>query len=391
MRRRFFRRDVLVLVGILVVLAGFTAFLAIRQKQIQDQDQTIIPYSSHSARPDGTLAMYEWLSRLGYHVERIENTAFQISDHTHLLLIIGPSEQIENDEAQYILQWVERGNTLVMADTKSYLDNNLLRKLDVDFNTLDDPTTRIPITQPLADAPIDDLNLETYNSFKFRDSNYVPYAQAEDKTFLARIAHGSGVIWITTLPDLFTNENLRNNNDAQVVAALVAALPRDSTIAFDEYHLGFKPEYAGSFINVLYDTPWGWGVLFTIVLLFGYMAVNGQRLGRVMPIPKALARRSPSEYVTSMANLFRRANKRGMVLQHYRHSLKRRLGRPYHLNPDLPDERYVELLARLRPELDRAELVRVLNSLRRNDTTEADLVKTIEQSVTFGARPTKAR
>jgi hypothetical protein len=87
-----------------------------------------------------------------------------------------------------------------------------------------------------------------------------------------------------------------------------------------------------------------------------------------------------------MANLFRRANKRGMVLQHYRHSLKRRLGRPYHLNPELSDEGYVEMLTRLRPEIDRAELVRLLNSLRRADATEADLVKTIDQSVTFGTR-----
>ena len=87
-----------------------------------------------------------------------------------------------------------------------------------------------------------------------------------------------------------------------------------------------------------------------------------------------------------MANLFRRANQRGMVLQHYRRALKRRLGRPFHLNPDLPDERYLELIARMRPELDRAELARILDGLRRTDTSEADLVKSVEHAVTFGAR-----
>ncbi|OQY83444.1 MAG: hypothetical protein B6D41_16970, partial [Chloroflexi bacterium UTCFX4] len=120
-----------------------------------------------------------------------------------------------------------------------------------------------------------------------------------------------------------------------------------------------------------------------------YLILNGQRLGRTVPVQRTLARRTPSEYVVSMANLFRRANKRGMVLQHYRYALKRRLGRPFHLNPDMPDEHYLELITRMRPELDHAELARILNRLRRADTTEADLVKTVEHAVTFGAREKK--
>ncbi len=106
----------------------------------------------------------------------------------------------------------------------------------------------------------------------------------------------------------------------------------------------------------------------------------------MIPVRKTLALRTPSEYVVSMANLFRRADKRGMILNHYRYSLKRRLGRPFHLSPELSDERYIEMITRIRPEIDRAELTRILNSLRRTDTTEVDLVKTVDQAVKFGTR-----
>lgn len=389
MKRLAIPHDAWLLVVMFIALAGFTAFVTIRQQELQAQQEVAIPYSSHSAQSDGTLAMYLWLGQLGYHVERIENTAFQIGDSTRLLMILGPSESIESNEAEYILQWVGRGNTLVLADRAGFLDNGLLDKLKVTFDSLKDPATRLTMSQPLTDAPIGDLQSDAYNALKFNDANFVTYAHVQGKPVLARFAYGSGTIWLSSSPALFTNDNLRADANAKFAAALVANLPRTSSIAFDEYHLGLKPEATSTFMDVLYDRPWGWGVLFTIVLLFAYLAINGQRLGRVLPVPQTLARRSPSEYVTSMANLFRRANKRGMVLQHFRHSLKRRLGRPYHLNPELSDERFVELLSRLRPDLDSSALVRLLNSLRRTDTTEADLVKTIEQSVTFGARPSK--
>jgi hypothetical protein len=387
MKQLFFTRDGLVLVVLFLLVAGFAGFVAFRQREIQEQQATSVPYSSHTAGSNGTLALYEWLSRLGYRVERIENRQFEISAPARLLFLLGPTETLESDEARYILQWVARGNTLVFADARSFVQNPLLDELQADMDPLDSRFERAPLTQPLMDAATGEIDFYTFSGLEIEADNFVGYALAPDnKPILARIKHGDGLVWLSSAPEMFTNESLLREDNAKLANALFAHVPRDSVVAFDEYHLGFLPEQAAPFFEVLYDVPWGWAVLFTIILVFFYLALNGQRLGKVLPVPKSLARRSPSEYVTSMANLFRRADKRGMVLQHYRHSLKRRLGRPYHLNPELSDERYLEMLTRLRPELDRAELVRLLNSLRRTDTTETDLVKTIEQAVTFGKR-----
>ena len=386
MKRIPIARDAWLLIGLFLAFALFTAFVTIRQRQIQEQQEITARYSSHSAQSDGTLALYTWLERLGHRVERIENRAFEISDNTRLLYILAPRETIQANEAKYILQWVARGNTLVIADRYGFDSNELFGELNAELDSIETFAAELELAQPLADTSIDRLRAETRNGITFKNNAHVTYAQADDKPLIARVTHGKGIVWLSSAPEIFTNESLANENNAKFVAALFADVPRDGIIAFDEYHLGFKPEFEISLLDVLYDTPWGWGVLLTIVLLFAYLGVNGQRFGRVLPVPKTLARRSPSEYVTSMANLFRRANKRGMVLQHYRHSLKRRLGRPYHLNPELADERYVEMLARLRPDLDRNELVRLLNSLRRTDTSESDLVKTIEQAVTFGSK-----
>jgi hypothetical protein len=157
-------------------------------------------------------------------------------------------------------------------------------------------------------------------------------------------------------------------------------------VAFDEFHHSLQDDSGSPLLTVIYNTPWGWALLFSLLVIFGYLLLGGQRLGRVVPVQQTLARRTPSEYVVSMANLFRRAGKRGMVLQHYRQSLKKRLGRPFHLSPDLPDERFVELVTRMRPDLDGSELARILESLRRSELSEIELVRNVERSVKFGTK-----
>lgn len=386
MKRLRWSREVWLLIALLSAVAAFTAFVGVRQREIEAQEEISTTYSSHATDADGTRALYEWLARLGYRVERLEYRAFEIAPATRALFVIGPLDDIARNEAEYILAWVARGNTLIMADKRAFINNAVYSKLQIELETLERRATSAALTQPFMDAESDTLHVSTFNGLDISRGDFVAYASANEMPLIARLQYERGVVWLLTTPELFTNESLRDANNAKFTAALISTLPREGVIAFDEYHHGLTPEEADGLIPLLYDTPWGWGILFTIVVCFAYLAINGQRLGRVLPVPKTLARRSPSEYVTSMANLFRRANKRGMVLQHYRHSLKRRLGRPYHLNPELADERYVELLTRLRPELDHNELVRILNSLRRLDTTEADLVKTIEHAVTFGGR-----
>jgi hypothetical protein len=366
-----------------MALGIFSAFVSWRQQQILEEQEMPLPLSSHSAAPGGTLGLYLWLEELGFQTVRIENQAFAVPDEARLLFVHSPIEAITANEANSILEWVERGNTLYVSDEALFSENELFQELDarLEFGSFRDMVTP---TQPIADAEIGELQADARSVIGMDRDDFVSYADGDGNSLLVRLEHGAGTIWLSGAPELLTNEALRDEDNAKFAAAMVGELESGSVIAFDEYHLGLKSEEEGGLGAVIYNSPWGWGLILAGLILFGYLVLNGQRFGRVLPMPRALGRRSPSEYVTSMANLFRRANKRGMVLNHYRHSLKRRLGRPYHLNPELDDGRFIEMLERLRPELNRNELTRILNSLRKSDTSESELVKTVEQSVTFG-------
>jgi len=379
-------RDAWFLILLLVILAVFSAFVAARQQQLSDEQELFVPNSSHSARGSGTLALYNWLGGLGYNVQRIENSDFGIPDDVRLLFLLGPSEEVTRTEARYILDWVARGNVLITGDERFFSRNGLLDELKVEVKSLDNHSDTAALQQPLLDSSVGPLTTNTYSGLVLDRSDYVTYAAAESKPLLVRIQHGGGTIWVTSAPALVSNDSLRNEQNAKLVQAFLADVPRGGGIAFDEYHLGFKSDQNTGLTTLIYNTPWGWGILFACLLILGYLILNGRRFGRTVPVRQTLARRTPSEYVVSMANLFRRANKRGMVLEHYRHSLKRRLGRPFHLNPELADDRYVELITQMRPDLDAAELKRILASLRRSNAAEQDLVKTVEQSIRFGSR-----
>jgi hypothetical protein len=84
-----------------------------------------------------------------------------------------------------------------------------------------------------------------------------------------------------------------------------------------------------------------------------------------------------------MAQLFRRGGKRAMALQHYRRSLKRSLGKPYHINPDLPDEQFVTIVTRVRPQLDREALSETLRALNQKQVSEKELVRFADQAVSL--------
>lgn len=385
MKRLHLSRESLLLAALLLVLVIFSAFVAIRREQTNQASQPRTPYSSHSATPRGLLGLYLWLESIGYHPEQIESDTFELPNDARLLFVTSPSEEIDAREAKYILDWVKRGNVLVTSDDSLVLSNRLFQELDIATDNLSPRVDALVPTQPLVNAALDAVTVDTYTALVPARNDYVSYLDAEGAPVLLRVPYGEGTVWVSSAPNLFTNSSLQNDNNAKLISAILSSIPSGSVVAFDEYHLGFQAKAEGSLLGAVYSAPWGWGLLLALLILVAYLILNGKRFGRTVPVQRTLARRTPSEYVVSMANLFRRANKRGMVLEHYRHSLKRRLGRPFHLNPDIADERYVELMSKLRPDLDERELANILANLRRTDAAEGDLVRTVEHAVTFGA------
>ncbi len=71
-------RDLLVVVGLFAVLFGLTVFTAARRAEVESRQETFIPYSTYSARGNGTLGLQRWLEEIGYRTARIEGSTARV-------------------------------------------------------------------------------------------------------------------------------------------------------------------------------------------------------------------------------------------------------------------------------------------------------------------------
>ncbi len=370
-------RDLIVLLLLFAVIAGLTAVLGIKQNETaRQQDQE--PYSSYSAQGDGALALETWLGVLGYHPQRLEGDTFAVDSQVRALFVLAPQLDFTTSEARDLRQWVERGNTLILCSGFTN-DRQLANEFRVGVEFGNSVLQDTPVEQPIAGVPAIPVHVETFNALAPARSDYVTYLSAGGKPLLVSFRQGQGRVWFCSAPYLFSNEGLQYDGNAELVGALLAATPRGSVVAFDEFHLS-STRTTPSVQTLLYTTPWGWALLLFALVLGVYLVLNGKRFGRVRPLPQELARRNPAEYVVSMAQLFRRAGKRELALRHYHQQLKRRLARPYGFSPDLPDPEFVATLARFREHLDRDALLETLHGLSQKHVDEKTLVKLAEHA-----------
>lgn len=394
-------RDLSLSVVLFAALISLAVFLGTRNTRPQSPAR-LPDYSTHSAEDSGTAALLLWLEAMGYRTQRIEGSSFDLPTEAKVLYIFpcgtiagcaSPNER----EAGAITAWTERGNTLIVAADIQFGQSALGKalKLDTQGNYTMPQLPFSGLDQPLnGDLAPGGIALEAGTELEMKRADYVPYISSGNTNLplLVSFHLGKGQVWLTSAPRLFINQNLRNESNASVVGAMLSDVPHGSIVAFDEYHITAgaasnnqtRQEDTG-LSGLLWNTPAGWAFLYALVVVFAFLLLNGQRLGRAVPVAQALVRRRPAEYIVAMAHLTRRAHKREMVLSHYHAGLKRRLAKPYGISPDLPDEEFVATLAGL-SHVDTTALLQTLHALSQKRIGEQDLVKLVHQAVQFHER-----
>lgn len=375
------RRDLLILIALFIILVGFTILGPGRQTE--DDSHENIP-TTHSSGPDGALALLRWSRLLGYDAQRLEYRNFEVNEQVDALIILSPSTQVNRAEARMVLEWVtETGGILIMSNDRSGLfqfQNAILDELDIMVDVYQgnpDVIERSPVLQPVLNTPpFQDALVNTGYVLETERSDVAHLLGVPDGTVLMGVQHGEGYIYLTSSSTPFTNEGLRDSQNGALVLNLLRHVPSGGRILFDEYHHGFfEPP---SLRTIVLDAPWGWALIYTLVVLAIYMILTGRRFGRPVPLTEEVKLRSSAEYVESMADLFQRGQKVDFIRRHYYTSFKRRLARPYGINPGLEDEPFVQELSRYR-EVDQAALRELLNRLQHQNISEKEMLLLLEK------------
>jgi hypothetical protein len=366
--------DLVVVVVLLVALAAFSAYTTTRQAEEGAPD-----HSTHSAAVRGAAALYLWLEELGYRVERIENGPFRVADEAQLLFVLAPSEPYNDVEIRLLQGWLEEpGHTLVLV-ADGWRGADLMEAFEARTASEPDlPAVLTPTVPLLTSPPPGPVETGARWGLVPEDDEFVAHLQfGETPVFLSR-RWGEGRAILAAIPAPFTNAGLRDPGSARLVYNLVAGLGPGALVQFDEVHHGYGAAVADNSLRAwLFRSPWGWALLYAAAVILGWIVLRGRRFGRPVPLPERVALRAESEYVVSMAGLFRRAGRRSFAMRHHHDRLKRGLARPWRLNPDLPDGAFVAELARVRDDLDAAALRDLLARLSAEGVSEGELVRLV--------------
>lgn len=368
------RRDILIVGGLFFALTIFLILIP------NDTPTSEGGTTSHSQAPRGTLALYRWLEELDYQVERLEYRDFSLDADSSLLFILGTPEPYTPAEVNAVLRWVEAGGTLILAnDRQGGGSADLMQALDVGMKTApNSPLREASVTQPV--TSVNRVTVETKVVFEHLPTDAAPLVGAENALVLVGIQQGKGYIYLSSTLHPFTNAGIRDAGSAPLILNLLRRVPAASQIIFDEYHHGFVRE--PSLGSLLTTSPWGWALIYAGLMGSAYIVLTGRRFGRPIPLREETARRSSAEYLESMAGLLRRGRKSGYLLAHYRGTLKRRLARPYGINPKLDDDAFVQALAAVRP-LDTTALRNLLSRMNRSEVADTELLHIIAEADRF--------
>jgi hypothetical protein len=323
--------------------------------------------SSRSAGNGGTLALYQWLARLGLPVQRMSGD-FDVAG-ADVLLVTQPTRAFTGEQAAAAVDMVRGGGELILTVDRvsASAAGGLLARLGVLPVPHDPFGTGSGLGSSASSAaenarvavPVDPAGL--VHTVPVRPGvdfdttpESAPLLTVGDRVVGVAVPVGSGRAYVIGSPYPLSNDGLRRGDSAQLVLSLIDRA-RGGHVVFDEVHHG---ETGGGGATAALAGPVGLAGALAALVVMLYLAVSGRRLGRPLPARDPARVPSATEYVDAMGALIERAAQRGGVAARYAEELKQRVGRATGVDARIDDAAFLDALSRHDPA--RAAVVRTV-------------------------------
>lgn len=310
--------------------------------------------STYSASPKGLKAVYELCLRRHVAASRYERPFDELPNDAAILIVAEPLVRPVSDAEQAALvRWVEKGGVAVVIVAGAWPQRS---RNGVTFNqvgvTDTGPATGVAHLQGAPDTPyaadIAALPLTT-------STRLVNEAERTQRTIFADDAGACVISWpvgsgeAIAISDALAPKNsaLGNNDTALLYLNIIAAhtTPLRPRVLFDEYHQGYgevakRAPTLWSAVGAPFRAA-AWALLgLTIIAIIS----ANRRFGRPIVLVRHSSRPS-TEYVESMAELYRRAEASGIAIELLYRPFARDLANKVDAPPDAPARDIARLAA----------------------------------------------
>ena len=302
--------DLFILGGLLLLFAVLTYSIGGR---IPESPETTPRRTTFSAKPGGWKAAYLLLEKAGTPVGRITKPPKQWPDDAQLIVTATPFSSFpemniwDKGEVTDALAWVDAGHTLLVFDGET---DDLLKKLGAQVETHLQADAMLTPQQPA-------VFLSQVKNIFFPGKERVLKTPAsaivlisDKKPALIVLPHGKGRIFIVATPAVIDNSHLATADNSRFFVQLMQTEAGRGKVYFNEFHQGYKEEES---VWTIIGKPgqFAFYQILALVLLACFSA--GRRFGLPRPMPSPP--RVSSEYVSSLADLYRRARAADAALE----------------------------------------------------------------------------
>lgn len=385
--------------GLIALFVVFLATLTYYERVSQETPSRDQP-SSFNALGPGVKAFYLLLEEEGYRVDRLETTWDALDSGTGLLVLIEPFQRgVSHAEIAALRRWVERGGTALyfVAPPARPPDPN-----DTVFGDIA-VVNATPTAENAAPAPSVGSYAQNVGSIvvaspvRLRTAPGAGYQRLfwdRQGAIALQKPLGKGRLIAVANGVAASNAGVKRGDNAvflvDVASAAIGATGK--TIAFDEYHhgIGFAQRGDPGDTGVLANMPVPLRLLIWHLLALGaFLVYNGnRRFGQARRVAPPIYRPS-TDYVGSMARLFRRAGAADIALQTLYQHFVRDLARQFDLPPDATLSQFGPSIER-RYGADGAHLIQLMQHCEAvvagQRIPEAEMMRLAEQIEQFRRR-----
>ena len=292
-------------------------------------------YAVHHKIPFGSYVFNEQLKRVADDVTIVERPPFEYlmnNDISGTYLFYNGGIEFGKDELNRLLDWVSKGNTLMVSAVG--FESKLLDTLNLDtrsVNIIDNFNNeyQLKLVNPL---------LEDNNSYKYdRPTTFYHFNKIDtlntaviglidsyrgenkpmEDSLVSSIKQpfGDGEIILNTFPQAFSNYFILQSPNQNYTAGILSYIDTNKPIYVDTYYKTGKTFYTSPMYLFLNTKSLKWAYYLVLIGALVYIIFEGKRKQRAIPIVKPLKNQTV-DFTRTIANMYYESGKHKDIAQH---------------------------------------------------------------------------
>jgi hypothetical protein len=336
------------LLGLGALFVLFIALMLLFERVSQKTVSSDVP-STLNAQAAGAKALYLLLQHEGFTAERMEAPWTELTPSVGLLIVIEPlraDRGVTAAELATLKSWTEAGGTVLFLVTfpPRGFDAKDLIAGDIAIIRGDDKARDLTPVAPQSPYVRNVSQIHVASPVRLSVGKKTAYQilfKDEEGALAAEKPMGKGHILLLANSVAASNRTIAQADNAILLVNIAAETLRGGTrtVMFDEYHhgVGFESRNAASNSGLFADAPKPLRFVLLHLCAFGALILYmGNRRFGPLRTPGNTPYRPSTDYVGSMARLFRRANAGDIAIVTLYRQFVRDLRRQLDLTPDTP-------------------------------------------------------